>query len=65
MPRGVGSAGSADNCLIRGGNMLQAERTSPSLLCNSSKLDAQTPTSASAKRNAKSEHIGFRCCLDP
>jgi formylglycine-generating enzyme required for sulfatase activity len=52
-------------CLIRGGDILQAERTTPSLLCNSSKLDATVATPAKAARDTRDELIGFRCCLDP
>jgi sulfatase modifying factor 1 len=58
-----GNAGANDSCLIRGGNLLQAERTTPSLLCNSSKPDAATPSPAMEKRNLRHELIGFRCCF--
>lgn len=59
------SAGANDNCLIRGGSIDNIDVIVPTLLCNSSLPDDATPSPATAKRNAKDELIGIRCCLDP
>jgi formylglycine-generating enzyme required for sulfatase activity len=59
------SSGAADNCLIRGGSLENAESTVPSLLCNSSAVGDSTPSPATAKRNIKDNFIGIRCCKDP
>ena len=55
----------SDNCLIRGGSLEDADTTAPSLLCHSSSINDNTPSSASAARSTLDEYIGFRCCLDP
>jgi formylglycine-generating enzyme len=59
------NAGAGDNCLIRGGSIDNIDVLAPSLLCNSSAPDDATPSPATAKRNAKDELVGIRCCLDP
>jgi formylglycine-generating enzyme len=59
------ASGASDNCLIRGGNIDNLDVLTPSLLCNSSTSEGDTPSPATAKRNAKDELIGLRCCLDP
>jgi hypothetical protein len=59
------SAGANDNCLIRGGSIDDIDVIVPTLLCNSSLPDDATPSPATAKRNAKDELIGIRCCFDP
>jgi sulfatase modifying factor 1 len=59
------ASGANDNCLIRGGSIDNIDVLTPSLLCNSSVVDDTTPSPATAKRNAKNELIGIRCCLDP
>lgn len=59
------NAGASDDCLIRGGSIDNLDVLTPSLLCNSSTPTDVTPSPATAKRNAKDELIGFRCCLDP
>lgn len=62
------NAGASDNCLIRGGsidNLDVVTGQNPTLSCNSSNVDDQTPSPGTAKRNAKNEVIGIRCCLDP
>ena len=59
------TTGAADNCLTRGGSIKSVESTAPSLLCNDSTLNDATPSAATAKRNARNEMIGFRCCYDP
>jgi hypothetical protein len=59
------ASGANDNCLIRGGSVLDAESTAPSLLCNDSAISDATPMPATAKRNARNELVGLRCCYDP
>jgi formylglycine-generating enzyme len=59
------NAGASDNCLIRGGSIDNIDVLTPSLLCNSSPPNDDTPSPTTAKRNAKDELIGIRCCLDP
>ena len=59
------STGATDDCLTRGGSLLSADTSSPSLLCNDSSINAVTPSPAVAKRNKKNELIGLRCCYDP
>lgn len=59
------NVGSADNCLIRGGSLLNAETTAPSLLCNSSANNDPTPNAANQPRDTRSEFVGFRRCFDP
>jgi hypothetical protein len=59
-----GASSGNDQCLIRGGSLENAESTAPSLLCNSSAINDNTPSAASAQRNTKDEFIGFRCCYD-
>jgi hypothetical protein len=59
------AAGASDACLTRGGSVLDAESTAPSLLCDDSALSDTTPSPATAKRSTKDEMIGFRCCYDP
>jgi sulfatase modifying factor 1 len=58
------ASGASDNCLIRGGSIEDLDVLTPSLLCNSSTPDDDTPSPATAKRNAKNELVGLRCCLD-
>jgi sulfatase modifying factor 1 len=59
------ASGATDNCLIRGGSILDAETTAPSLLCNDSAISDATPMPATQKRNAKDQMVGLRCCYDP
>jgi formylglycine-generating enzyme len=59
------NSGASDNCLIRGGSIDDIDVLTPSLLCHSSTPDDASPSPATAKRNAKNELIGIRCCLDP
>jgi sulfatase modifying factor 1 len=59
------NTGASDDCLIRGGSIDNLDVLTPSLLCNSSTPTDDTPSPATAKRNAKDELIGIRCCLDP
>jgi sulfatase modifying factor 1 len=59
------NTGATDNCLTRGGSIQSVESVAPSLLCNDSTVNDATPMAATAKRNAKDELIGFRCCYDP
>lgn len=59
------ASGASDECLTRGGSILSVESVAPSLLCNDSTLNDTTPMPATAKRNQKSEVVGFRCCYDP
>jgi formylglycine-generating enzyme len=59
------NTGGNDNCLIRGGSIDNIDVLAPSLLCNSSAPTDETPSPATAKRNARDELIGIRCCLDP
>lgn len=60
----AGTTGATDACLVRGGDLFQAERTVPSLLCNSSKPNAVAPNPATQARSKKHERVGFRCCFD-
>ena len=59
------NAGANDECLIRGGSIDDIDVLAPSLLCNSSPPTDDTPSPATAKRDAKDELIGIRCCFDP
>lgn len=60
-----GNAGANDNCLIRGGSIDDLDVNPPTLACNSSTVSDATPSPATAKRSAKDDLIGVRCCLDP
>jgi hypothetical protein len=60
--------GAADDCLHRGGDLLDADILGGSgrtLRCNSSAAGDSTPSPALARRDTRAELIGVRCCYSP
>jgi hypothetical protein len=60
------TSGATDACVHRGGGLLDAQNTSPSLRCDSADTDnLANVTPALLSRQTRSTYVGFRCCWDP